>query len=46
MAGVWEENQKAIKFYKKNGFIQFDKHSFILGNDQQTDIMMKLELGE
>ena len=44
--GVWEENQKAIKFYKKNGFIQFDKHSFILGNDQQTDIMMKLELGE
>ncbi|WP_219222972.1 GNAT family N-acetyltransferase [Pedobacter antarcticus] len=39
--GVWEENQKAISFYKKNGFIAFDKHIFKLGNDEQTDIMMK-----
>jgi diamine N-acetyltransferase len=42
--GVWEENTRAISFYKKNGFIEFDKHIFILGNDEQTDIMMKLEL--
>ena len=42
--GVWEENPKAISFYKKNGFVEFDKHVFILGNDEQTDIMMKLEL--
>ena len=42
--GVWEENQKAIKFYKKNGFVEFDKHLFILGDDEQTDIMMKLSL--
>jgi ribosomal protein S18 acetylase RimI-like enzyme len=40
--GVWEENQKAIKFYKKNGFIEFDKHIFKLGDDEQIDIMMKL----
>lgn len=39
--GVWEENQRAISFYKKNGFIEFDKHIFKLGNDEQTDIMMK-----
>ena len=42
--GVWEENPRAIKFYKKNGFVEFDKHVFKLGNDEQTDIMMKLEL--
>jgi diamine N-acetyltransferase len=42
--GVWEKNQKAISFYKKNGFIEFDKHIFVLGDDRQTDIMMKLEL--
>jgi diamine N-acetyltransferase len=42
--GVWEENQRAINFYKKNGFIEFDKHVFKLGDDEQTDIMMKLPL--
>ena len=42
--GVWEKNPRAINFYKKNGFVEFDKHIFKLGNDEQTDIMMKLEL--
>lgn len=42
--GVWEENPRAINFYKKNGFIEFDKHIFKLGDDEQTDIMMKLQL--
>jgi len=42
--GVWEENPRAINFYKKNGFIEFDKHIFVLGSDIQTDIMMKLML--
>lgn len=42
--GVWEENPRAINFYKKNGFIEFDKHIFKLGDDEQTDIMMKLKL--
>jgi len=42
--GVWENNFRAINFYKKNGFVAFDKHIFILGDDEQTDIMMKLEL--
>jgi len=42
--GVWEENPRAISFYKKNGFVEFDKHIFRLGNDEQTDIMMKLKL--
>jgi diamine N-acetyltransferase len=42
--GVWEENLRAINFYKKNGFVPFDKHIFRLGDDEQTDIMMKLVL--
>lgn len=40
--GVWEKNYRAIRFYSKMGFNAFDKHVFKLGNDEQTDIMMKL----
>jgi ribosomal protein S18 acetylase RimI-like enzyme len=42
--GVWEENHQAISFYKKNGFIRLNKHIFKLGDEEQTDIMMKLQL--
>jgi len=42
--GVWEENTKAVHFYIKNGFSVFDKHIFKLGNEEQTDIMMKRTL--
>ncbi|MDY0779426.1 GNAT family N-acetyltransferase [Tenacibaculum sp. IB213877] len=44
--GVWEENLRAIHFYQKNGFVVFDKHIFKLGDDIQTDLMMKLLLKE
>ena len=44
--GVWEKNLKAINFYKKNGFVEFDQHIFNLGNDEQIDIMMKLILDD
>jgi diamine N-acetyltransferase len=42
--GVWERNERAIRFYEKNGFIEFEKHIFKLGDEIQTDIMMKIEL--
>ncbi|WP_320167809.1 GNAT family N-acetyltransferase [Mangrovibacterium marinum] len=42
--GVWEENQRAIRFYQKNGFEAFDKHIFQLGEDKQTDILMKRKI--
>lgn len=42
--GVWEENPRAISFYRKNGFVEFDKHIFKLGHEEQTDIMMKLKM--
>lgn len=44
--GVWEENPRAINFYRKNGFAEFGKHIFRLGDDEQTDIMMKLKIGD
>jgi ribosomal protein S18 acetylase RimI-like enzyme len=42
--GVWEENKKAIQFYTKNGFVRFDQHVFVLGDEAQIDIMIKLQL--
>lgn len=42
--GVWEKNTRAIRFYQRNGFMEFDQHIFRLGDDEQTDIMMKRKL--
>lgn len=42
--GVWERNDRAIAFYRMHGFEAFDKHVFTLGDDAQTDILMKLTL--
>lgn len=39
--GVWENNHRAISFYSKNGFVEFDKHAFWVGTDKQMDLMMK-----
>lgn len=42
--GVWEHNDGAIRFYSRFGFERFGSHPFILGNDIQTDILMKRAL--
>ena len=42
--GVWEENKRAIRFYEKNGFEIFGKHDFVLGEDVQTDLLMKMKI--
>ena len=42
--GVWEKNERALQFYTKNGFVEFDQHQFVLGEDVQNDILMKLTL--
>ena len=42
--GVWEENHRALRFYTKNGFVVFDKHVFMMGNDEQTDLLMQFRL--
>ena len=42
--GVWEKNPKAIAFYEKYGFREFDRHTFVLGDEDQNDIMMKITI--
>ena len=42
--GVWEKNKRAVNFYQKNGFVVFDQHIFKFGPEEQTDLMMKLDL--
>ncbi|MEM8523495.1 MAG: GNAT family N-acetyltransferase [Bacteroidota bacterium] len=41
--GVWENNPKAIGFYKKIGFEQFGKHIFMIGEEVQNDFLMKIQ---
>ena len=42
--GVWEYNPRAQRFYEKNGFRFVGKHTFLLGSDPQTDLLMQKEL--
>ncbi|MDB5141436.1 MAG: family N-acetyltransferase [Mucilaginibacter sp.] len=39
--GVWEHNHSAVRFYEREGFKQFSSHEFWVGNDKQTDLLMK-----
>ena len=42
--GVWEKNEKAIRFYKKNGFYEIGTHTFVMGEDVQNDYVMRKDL--
>lgn len=42
--GVWEKNEKAIRFYKRNGFYEIGTHTFVMGEDVQTDYIMRKDL--
>jgi ribosomal protein S18 acetylase RimI-like enzyme len=42
--GVWEYNPRAQRFYEKNGFRVVGRHTFVLGSDPQTDLLMQKEL--
>lgn len=42
--GVWEKNLSAIEFYKKMGFTFISQHSFFVGGDEQTDLIMKKDI--
>lgn len=42
--GVWDANHNAIRFYERNGFQIFSSHDFMLGNDLQTDLLLKKTL--
>lgn len=42
--GVWELNTNAIAFYEKMGFYKAGTHGFVMGDDHQTDFIMKIIL--
>ena len=42
--GVWEKNLAAQRFYKRNGFVPFDTHVFIVGGDVQMDHILRKDL--
>lgn len=42
--GVWEHNTGAIRFYERYGFEKSGTHAYVLGNDVQTDWLMKKEV--
>jgi ribosomal protein S18 acetylase RimI-like enzyme len=39
--GVWEKNDRAIRFYTAWGFEKVSEHDFVLGNDVQRDWIMQ-----
>lgn len=39
--GVWERNQSAIAFYQRFGFREIGKHDFRVGQDVQTDLILR-----
>lgn len=42
--GVWEKNDRAIRFYTAWGFEKVGVHNFMLGNDVQHDWIMQKEI--
>jgi ribosomal protein S18 acetylase RimI-like enzyme len=39
--GVWEQNPKAIAFYESMGYAEFARHTFRMGEELQSDLVMK-----
>jgi ribosomal protein S18 acetylase RimI-like enzyme len=44
--GVWENNHRAIAFYRKCGFDVVGSHVFQLGDEAQNDLLMERRLQE
>ncbi|QHS22375.1 GNAT family N-acetyltransferase [Virgibacillus sp. MSP4-1] len=42
--GVWEKNEHAIAFYKKQGFVKTGDHAFYMGDEKQIDFIMTKNL--
>jgi ribosomal protein S18 acetylase RimI-like enzyme len=42
--GVWEKNDKALAFYRKKGFYIIGTHPFLMGQEVQTDFLMRRDL--
>jgi ribosomal protein S18 acetylase RimI-like enzyme len=44
--GVWEKNTAALAFYRKWGFTEAGTHSFRMGDELQTDFILKRAVGK
>jgi ribosomal protein S18 acetylase RimI-like enzyme len=44
--GVSEANQRAQRFYEKNGFLKVGEHFFQVGHEQQLDYLLAKRLGD
>lgn len=42
--GVWEKNVSALQFYKSNGFYLIGKHPFLMGEEEQTDFILRKDM--
>jgi ribosomal protein S18 acetylase RimI-like enzyme len=42
--GVWEGNPRAQRFYEKWGFEKFSEHDFYMGEERQTDWLLRKKI--
>ena len=42
--GVWEHNGKALAVYEHLGFSVIGDHTFLFGDEEQRDLLMRLDL--
>jgi ribosomal protein S18 acetylase RimI-like enzyme len=41
---VWQQNEKAIQFYRKSGFVVYETHTFDFGNEIHQDFLLRFDL--
>ena len=42
--GVWERNERAIAVYERLGFVAFGDHTFLFGDEEQRDVLMRRDV--
>ena len=42
--GAWKDNHRALKFYLRYGFRIIGEHSFFVGEDEQSDFIMRKDI--
>jgi len=43
--GVWKRNRNAVAFYRRMGFTVFGSHDFRMGEELQSDYLMRRDIG-
>ena len=41
---VWQQNEKAIQFYRKSGFVVYETHTFDFGKEIHQDFLLRFDL--